>query len=574
MLSLSNVLSRSKSPYLLQHKNNPVHWQLWDRSIFELSKKYNKPILLSVGYASCHWCHVMAHESFEDLETSVLMNQNFINVKVDREERPDVDFIFQTCHQIFNHRGGWPLTMFLDENGYPFMAGTYFPKEEKYGMPPFKDVLKQVSEIYSTDKSTILQQGPKFKEYLTIPKSSVTKQNLDSFIDRFISELDSTKGGFKGAPKFPILYIYDSIFHFYKKNKSPEYLKAVDLILYQLCSQGIYDQVEGGIARYSVDDQWLVPHFEKMLYDNVQFITLLANYLIIKPDPYFEKKLRHTINFFLKNFRTKENLMGSALDADSDGVEGKYYVFDYEWIKGIQDIDKYYDVYLGGNWEGKIILKESQHKISAPNQIQNALLAIRNVRNKPFFDDKAQLDLNCFFVSSLIKASKALKDPELLNEAKTIFNNIQSYFFKENLFHCYSDNVFLEDYAYTIQCLMDLYDESLMMDYKIKARKFAKDAISFFYDKQKKYFQKNTIHTNDIFTSALDVADHNIGNGNSIMLTNFLRIGFLNEAKELASSMHGYVNMHSQNMASSIKALDIFEQVIQSPNCSEEGCKI
>ncbi|MFM7672945.1 MAG: thioredoxin domain-containing protein, partial [Candidatus Fonsibacter sp.] len=259
MLSLSNVLSRSKSPYLLQHRNNPVHWQLWDRSIFELSKKYNKPILLSVGYASCHWCHVMAHESFEDLETSVLMNQNFINVKVDREERPDVDFIFQTCHQIFNHRGGWPLTMFLDENGYPFMAGTYFPKEEKYGMPPFKDVLKQVSEIYSTDKSTILQQGPKFKEYLTIPKSSVTKQNLDSFIDRFISELDSTKGGFKGAPKFPILYIYDSIFHFYKKNKSPEYLKAVDLILYQLCSQGIYDQVEGGIARYSVDDQWLVP---------------------------------------------------------------------------------------------------------------------------------------------------------------------------------------------------------------------------------------------------------------------------------------------------------------------------
>ena len=230
----------------------------------------------------------MQHESFEDIETANLMNEKFINVKVDREERPDVDHVMQTCHQIYTQRpGGWPLTMFLDENGVPFMAGTYFPKEAKYGMPTFREILTKVSDIYKTEHAAILIQGPKFKGFLNMRKSLVTKQELIPHLDKIVDQLDPEKAGFVGAPKFPMLYIYNSILYFYKKTKNEKYLKALELLLNKICSQGIYDHVEGGIARYSTDDQWLVPHFEKMLYDNVQFIQILADYLTIKKDDYF-----------------------------------------------------------------------------------------------------------------------------------------------------------------------------------------------------------------------------------------------------------------------------------------------
>jgi uncharacterized protein len=571
---LNNELSKEKSPYLLQHKDNPVQWQRWQKAVFDLAKLLKKPVLVSVGYASCHWCHVMQHESFEDIETANLMNEKFINVKVDREERPDVDHVMQTCHQIYTQRpGGWPLTMFLDENGVPFMAGTYFPKEAKYGMPTFKEILTKVSDIYKTEHAAILIQGPKFKGFLNMRKSLVTKQELIPHLDKIVDQLDPEKAGFVGAPKFPMLYIYNSILYFYKKTKNEKYLKALELLLNKICSQGIYDHVEGGIARYSTDDQWLVPHFEKMLYDNVQFIQILADYLTIKKDDYFLNKLDQTIQFFLKNFKLPNNLLGSALDADSDGEEGKYYVYHYEEIKNISNISDYFEISEQGNWEGKIILKEIKDKTIVPNIIIDQLIKIRQTRNKPFFDDKAQLDLNVFFVSALLKANKIL--PKYLDEAKTIFKAIENHFFAKNPFHSYSPtDVFIEDYSYSIQCLMDLYDETLLIDYKLKAREYATKAIELFYDREKKFFQKNKILTNDLFVPAFDIADHNIPNGNSVMLINFLRIGFLKQAKELYESMQGYVNMYSSNMASFLKAIDIYEDTISKPGCTEEGCTI
>jgi uncharacterized protein YyaL (SSP411 family) len=571
---LNNELSKEKSPYLLQHKDNPVQWQRWQKAVFDLAKLLKKPVLVSVGYASCHWCHVMQHESFEDIETANLMNEKFINVKVDREERPDVDHVMQTCHQIYTQRpGGWPLTMFLDENGVPFMAGTYFPKEAKYGMPTFKEILTKVSDIYKTEHAAILIQGPKFKGFLNMRKSLVTKQELIPHLDKIVDQLDPEKAGFVGAPKFPMLYIYNSILYFYKKTKNEKYLKALELLLNKICSQGIYDHVEGGIARYSTDDQWLVPHFEKMLYDNVQFIQILADYLTIKKDDYFLNKLDQTIQFFLKNFKLPNNLLGSALDADSDGEEGKYYVYHYEEIKNISNISDYFEISEQGNWEGKIILKEIKDKTIVPNIIIDQLKKIRQTRNKPFFDDKTQLDLNVFFVSALLKANKIL--PKYLDEAKTIFKAIENHFFAKNPFHSYSPtDVFIEDYSYSIQCLMDLYDETLLIDYKLKAREYATKAIELFYDREKKFFQKNKILTNDLFVPAFDIADHNIPNGNSVMLINFLRIGFLKQAKELYESMQGYVNMYSSNMASFLKAIDIYEDTISKPGCTEEGCTI
>ena len=424
-----NILGNNLSPYLQQHKNNPVNWQIWSKEVLVHAKKIQKPILLSVGYSSCHWCHVMAHESFEDYETSKIMNKLFINIKVDREERPDLDFIFQSSFQLFNQTsGGWPLTMFLDENGIPFMGGTYFPKESKNGLPSFKEVLQKVSDAYKSQRNNIMKQKNLIINNLDLKKNFVLKQDLEPILDMTISYLDQINGGFKGAPKFPIFNLYETLIYFYNKTKNKKYLEPISLFIKQLCSKGIYDQVEGGIARYTVDENWVVPHFEKMLYDNVQFILLLSKYCKISPDQYYKDKLAHTIDFLIKNFINKEGLMGSAYDADSDGEEGKYYVFTYDEIKGIKNIEEYFQINPEGNWEKKIILVE---KAKPKKEIIEKLLDIRSKRNKPFFDDKTQLDLNCLWISSLIAASEILPERKFLNLSEDFFSKIEKNILKK-----------------------------------------------------------------------------------------------------------------------------------------------
>ena len=403
-----NILSEDLSPYLKQHKDNPVHWQTWSKDCMEFAKINKKPILLSIGYASCHWCHVMAHESFEDIETAKLMNELFVNVKVDREERPDLDFIFQSSFQLFNQTGGgWPLTMFLDENGVPFMGGTYFPKEPKHGLPSFKEILKKVSDAYKDQRENIIKQKSLIIKNLDLKKNAVLSQELEPIIEMSLNNLDTLKGGYKGAPKFPTFNLYETLLYFYNKSGDKKYLEPLDLIIKQLCSKGIYDHVDGGIARYTVDEDWIVPHFEKMLYDNSQFVLLLSKYCKIKSEFYFKEKLEQTIQFLINNFRNKEGFLGSAYDADSDGEEGKYYVFSYEEIKAIENIDKYFEIKPEGNWENKIILVEKEK----PNKnILKKLSEIRARRNKPFFDDKTQLDLNCLMISALVAANEILPE--------------------------------------------------------------------------------------------------------------------------------------------------------------------
>jgi uncharacterized protein YyaL (SSP411 family) len=570
-----NNLSEDLSPYLQQHKKNPVHWQAWSKETLEIAKKKKIPILLSVGYSSCHWCHVMAHESFEDNETADLMNKYFLNIKVDREERPDIDYIFQSSYQLFNQSGGgWPLTMFLDENAVPFMAGTYFPKIPSHGLPSFKEIILQVGKTYSLQREEIIKQSPIISKSLELQKSSVLNQDLENILQNIIVNLDKEKGGYKGAPKFPLFNIYDTLLYFFNKTKKLIYLEPVELILKQLCSQGIYDHVEGGLSRYTVDENWLIPHFEKMLYDNAQFVFLISKFLKINKNNYFEKKVIQTIQFVNQNFLNLEsNLLGSAYDADSDGEEGKYYIFNYNELKDIKNLEQYFDIKPNGNWENKIILKEIK---VPPESIIVQLKDLRKKKNKPFFDNKIQLDLNCLWISALISAEKILPNNNYLQKAENFYNNLEKLFFKEdNLHHTNSKtSVFLEDYAYAVAMLLDLSDQTLKPSYLFKAKDLCKKTIKLFYVKEKSIFQKNIISNNDLFHNPIDISDNNIPNGNSIMLLNFSRLGMKSEAKELSNSLNGYLNTYKSLMTSSLKSIDFFATIESNKNCTENGCVI
>ena len=568
-----NNLAEDQSPYLQQHKKNPVNWQTWSKEVFNAAQEKKMPILLSIGYASCHWCHVMAHESFEDKETADLMNKYFLNIKVDREERPDIDYIFQSSYQLFNQSGGgWPLTMFLDENAIPFMAGTYFPKIPSHGLPSFKEVILKVGETYRQQREEIIKQSPIISKSLELRKSSVLNQDIESILENIIVNLDKEKGGYKGAPKFPIFNIYDTLLYFFTTTKKIDYFLPVEIILTQLCSQGIYDQVEGGISRYTVDENWLIPHFEKMLYDNAQFVFLISKFLKIKKNNYFEKKVIQTIEFINENFlNSKYNLLGSAYDADSDGEEGKYYVFNYNELNEIKDVEQYFEIKPEGNWENKIILKELK---TPPDSIVARLKELRKKKNKPFFDEKVQLDLNCLWISALISADKILPNKNYLKIAEKFYDNLEKIFLKENrLFHTNSKaSVFLEDYAYTIAMLLDLYDQTLKPDYLFKAKELCKKTIELFYVREKYVFQKNIITENDIFHKPIDISDNNIPNGNSVMLLNFSRLGMVNESKELSKSLNGYLNVYKSLMVSSLKAIDYHKSIEAKKNCTDSEC--
>ena len=568
-----NVLSNDLSPYLKQHKDNPVNWQIWSKETLEFSRKNKKPILLSIGYASCHWCHVMAHESFEDTQTADLMNELFTNIKVDREERPDLDFIFQSSFQLFNQTGGgWPLTMFLDENGVPFMGGTYFPKDAKHGLPSFKEVLKKVSDAYKDHRESIIKQKDLIIKNLDLKKNSVLNQDLEPILEMSLSYLDPVKGGYKGAPKFPTFNLYETLLYFFNTTNDTKYLKPVDLIIKQLCSKGIYDHVEGGIARYTVDDDWVIPHFEKMLYDNTQFILLLSKYCKINSDNYFKYKLEQTIEFLKKNFLNKEGFMGSAYDADSDGEEGKYYTYSYNEIKDIENIGQYFEIKPEGNWENKIILVEKEK----PNEdILKILLQIRMQRKKPFFDDKTQLDLNCLMLSALIAANEILPRNGYLKLAEDFFSKIEKKYIKNKIHHSYSNEiVFIEDYAFLINATNDLSDKTMNFKYKDLARKLSQEAIAKFFLEDKNIFQKNQKNNNDTFFKPIDIGDNTIPNGNAIMLINLVRLGMMDEAKKLSDSLNGYLNIYKTHMMTALRALDFFNNIKLGKNCNEQGCKI
>jgi len=584
---LSNKLKNEKSPYLKQHENNPVDWFPWNKETLLKAKKEKKPIFLSVGYASCHWCHVMAHESFENNDTAKIMNEKFINIKVDREERPDLDSIFQKSLGVLTGaQGGWPLSMFLDENAVPFTGGTYFPPKEMHGRPSFTQVLENVSKVYSENREKIISQVSQlqmvFKEFNR--KNAVLKQDLEPYAEKIIQYFDEQNGGFKGAPKFPQFYVFDTIFYFYKKKNDKKFLEPVEKLLNNISSKGIYDQLEGGIARYTVDDKWIVPHFEKMLYDNILYVNLLNQFIQKEKSNYLEYKLKQTINFINSEFLSENGLLGSAYDADSEGVEGKYYIWKYDEIKNylkdkFEIFSKKYLITKEGNFEGSNILVENKdnkltdEEINKAKNAENILLIERKKRIKPFFDDKVQTDLNCYWLYSNLYSSLILNDQKLYKKTVSSINNINEKL-KDNIFHCYNKknqeiDVFLEDYAYYSLLLITLYEINNDKISLEKCEKKMEEAWKLFFNKENNLLQKNIFKSNDLFVQPIDIADNNIPNGNSIYLLICTKLSNITNKKLwsekidiLGKSFHTFINYNFSQMFSYLKVLDICEENI------------
>ena len=581
---MENSLKNEKSPYLKQHENNPVHWHPWNKKALDKAKELKKPIFLSVGYASCHWCHVMAHESFEDQSTASIMNEKFINIKVDREERPDLDYVFQKSLAILTGTpGGWPLSMFLDENGVPFSGGTYFPPKEMYGRPSFINILNQVSEFYGKNREKTIKQALEIKNVFQQiqKKSSVISQSLVPHLETLTNHIDYEWGGFKGSPKFPQFYVFESLLHFYKKTKNNKFYDAVKILLQNVCARGLYDHLLGGIARYSTDDKWIAPHFEKMLYDNIMFINLLGQFYLEEPNDYYKNKLTQTVEFINQSFKNKDNLSGSAYDADSEGIEGKYYVWENKELKSVlgKDYDffgKFYDISENGNWEGKNILIEKNAEVLKEDKeklvsIKNKLLSIREKRPKPFFDDKTQIDLNAYWISTLIFVAEILDKDEWRKQSLSSYKVLKNLLGDE-VFHCYKDKegikVFLEDYTYLSQLMINLYEVTGDINYLSDAKDTMQKTWDLFYDKNNKILQKNPLEQNDLFVSPIDISDHNIPNGNSVFLINCKKLeaitgesNWQSMGKELIQSFHSFLNLHSSQMVSYIKNLDMCEEL-------------
>mgnify|MGYP001184345675 FL=1 len=581
---MANLLKNEKSPYLKQHENNPVEWYAWNKETLQKAKNEKKPIFLSVGYASCHWCHVMAHESFEDDNTAKIMNEKFINIKVDREERPDLDYVFQKSLSILTGtQGGWPLSMFLDENAVPFTGGTYFPPKEMQGRPDFKKVLNNVSDVYRDNREKIIAQASQMQNIFSKvnQKSSVLSQSLEPFAEKIITYLDEENGSFKGAPKFPQFYMFDAIFYFYLKTNNNKFLTPVKTLLSNISSKGIYDQLGGGISRYAVDEKWIIPHFEKMLYDNIQYVDLLAKFFQKTKNEYFKNKLIQTINFLNNEFKNEEKLYGSAYDADSEGIEGKYYVWSHDELKNLLGknlalFEKKYEISSSGNFEGKNILVESQQKLTEIeekkiSEINKKLVDNRNKRIKPFFDNKSQTDLNAYILETLLKASVILEDEKLKEQTfKTleIFNEKLS----NKIYHCYQStqiDAFLEDYVYYALLFTTLYELTGDEKYIHRSIDIMTETWKLFYNDKTGFFQKNKLDDNDLFVDPVDLNDSNIPNGNSVYLyicnklytiTNERR--WFEKTEVLKKTFHQTINSFYSQMFSFIKALDLCENSV------------
>ncbi len=476
-----NHLAGETSPYLLQHKDNPVNWHAWGEAAFDEARKFNRPILLSVGYAACHWCHVMAHESFEDAQTAELMNALFINIKVDREERPDIDRIYMSALHSLGEQGGWPLTMFLTPDALPFWGGTYFPPEAKFGRPSFRNVLSEISRIWIEEPQKIHQNADAITNALREAKSQASSQELTvaqihQHVATLVKAVDPQYGGLKGAPKFPQAPIFAFLWESYLRDYSHTARDAVLLTLTNISNGGIYDHLAGGMARYSTDHKWLAPHFEKMLYDNAQFVSLLTRAWLRTEDPLYFERLHETINFVLADMTTAEGCFTSSYDADSEGEEGKYYVWEWREIEKCLDANEFqiftekYDVSDAGNWEGRNILNRTNNPppdgLETSGLLRTAkakLLEARKSRPPPLHDDKVLADWNGLFITALAEAALVFDNRDWRDAAVRAFDVNMNIFWQDGrLLHSHRLNstrheAIADDYANLIETALALY---------------------------------------------------------------------------------------------------------------------
>ena len=548
-----NLLNKETSPYLLQHKDNPVNWYPWSEEAFKKAKSENKPVLLSVGYAACHWCHVMAHESFEDEETARLMNREFINIKLDREERPDLDSIYQNALALLGQQGGWPLTMFLSSNKKPFWGGTYFPKEPKYGMPAFKDVLTSIAKSYASDQDAIIKnQTLIFKALSKLDTSNPIETNIEKFIvaaeNNIIENCDLRHGGLNGAPKFPQLFIYDFLLNLYQQDQDEKKLNIITSTLDNICSGGIFDHVAGGISRYSVDELWLVPHFEKMLYDNAQLLLLLNKFYITTHQSAYKQKAEQIANWIISEMQDKDGGYYAALDADSEGVEGKFYIWSYVELKNILKDDlkffcSIFNVTEEGNWEGNIVL--SRYKQLHINEEEEArvqllldkLAQYRKKRIKPQLDDKILVDWNGLTIEAMAYTGKVLNNNKYLKSAERAFSFIFDKMFVQNkLYHsnCMGINKhlgMLDDYVHLTKAALMLYETTSKYYYLEQSILLTKCILDYFFNKSGGFYT-NSDDQKDVILKNIQYFDNVTPNSNAVLLSIFSKISLVTSDKK------------------------------------------
>ena len=571
--TFTNALIHEQSPYLLQHAHNPVNWIAWSSSIFELAQTQNKPILLSIGYAACHWCHVMERESFEDEEVAHYMNAHFINVKVDREERPDVDQIYMDALQAMTGSGGWPLNIFLLPNGKPFYGGTYFPPKTLPQRASWVDVLKGVHEAFQTNQEKLIEQANNLTTHLVQTNikekidfdSTTTYPSLEEFdlmTKRILQNADTQWGGFGVAPKFPQTFSIQVLLRNYFANKDQSAIVHAVRSLDKMIQGGLYDHLGGGFARYSTDAQWQAPHFEKMLYDNALLIGVLSEAYQLTKKTVYKNVVHETIHFIFRELSDTNGMFYAALDADSEGVEGKYYTWSYQELQQLlpenllKPFCQYFQIKEAGNWEHtNIIWTVDLIEDAWKDELVKAkkiLFAQRENRIRPGTDTKILLSWNCLMIIALCKAFAITEDKSLLERAEKNMQWLSIHMQSKEgyLFHSYTNGhlksmAFLEDYASMMQALIELHKVTGNKFYLHNAKRWMEYIQLHFTDEQKVFFYFTSDEQLDGIIRKKDSYDGATPSSNAMVCSSLIYLGsifdepnWLEQAKKMLASMH------------------------------------
>jgi hypothetical protein len=576
---MSNRLAEQTSPYLLQHAENPVDWYPWGEEALQRARAEDRPLLVSIGYSACHWCHVMAHESFEDPAVAALMNERFVCVKVDREERPDVDAVCMEACQTMTGQGGWPLNCFLTPEQVPFFAGTYFPPANRPGMPSWTTILEAVGEAWRERRSEVLDQGRRLAASLggisNLPgdDAAITVAALDAAVDGLRGSYDARNGGFGGAPKFPQASLIEFLLARGEREMSLGTLRA-------MARGGIYDQVGGGFARYAVDATWTVPHFEKMLYDNALLAPAYLHGWQVSGDPLLRRVCEETLDWALREMRGAEGGFFSALDADSEGVEGRYYVWTESQLREALGSETLLDpaiAFFGvndrGNFEGANVLEGRGPEPAALSEIQARLYEARERRVRPGTDDKRLCSWNALMVSALAEAGVVLGRVDWIDAAVSCAEFIDREMRADGdgrgpLLRTYNDgrahiDAYLEDHAYLLEALLTLYEASGQTRWYVRARELADELIERFADPGRGGFLTTATDGGSGFARRKDLDDSPIPSGNSAAAFGLLRLARLSGESRYEEQALGVLRVaapivarHPLGFGHALRALD------------------
>jgi uncharacterized protein YyaL (SSP411 family) len=597
-----NRLGEDTSPYLLQHKDNPVHWQPWGEAALAAAKAQNKPILLSVGYAACHWCHVMAHESFENPAIAGAMNDLYINIKVDREERPDLDAIYQHALALLGEHGGWPLTMFLSPDGVPFWGGTYFPPEPRWGRPGFAQILQGVAQTYRGDPDKVQKNVVALREALQQlgrpePGEGVDPALFDRIAERLLREVDPLNGGIGTAPKFPQCGIFELLWRGWKRTRQGPFRDAVLRTLTAICQGGIYDHLGGGFARYSVDARWLAPHFEKMLYDNAELIDLLTLVFQETRDPLYAQRIAETIAWLEREMVTGEGGFASSLDADSEHQNVKLHVRAVDEIDAVLGTDAvvfkaFYDVTPQGNWEGHTILNRLNHPALADAETEallarcrDKLFATRAPRVQPGLDDKVLADWNGLMIAALAQAGEVFERADWLALAERAFAFVRRHMAAPDgrLFHSWRDGkarhpATVDDYANLSRAALVLHEATQKADYLAAARDWVAVLDRRYWDGEGGGYFFAADDTTGLIARAKTAADAAVPAGNGTLVGVLTRLAILTgknsyheRAEALVKAFAGEVTRNFFPLATLVNNAELTQKPIQIVLVGETG---